>query len=109
MARTRVLHVLTRLALGGAQRSTLDVCRLLPKDRYEVEVLAGPEVGSEQNIQAEFTDLGIPVHMLPGLHREENTASDLAALWRMVGFLRRGRYDVVHTHMAKAGVIGRLA
>jgi glycosyltransferase involved in cell wall biosynthesis len=109
MARARVLHVLTRLALGGAQRHALDVCRRLPGDRYEVEVLAGPDVGSEKSIQSEFTDAGLPVHMLPGLHREENPASDLAALWRMAGFLRRGRYDVVHTHMAKAGVIGRLA
>ncbi len=109
MAKTRVLHMLTRLALGGAQRNTLDLAVHLPADRYDVEVLAGPDVGAEQGIQAEFTDRGIPVHILPGLHREESTASDLAALWRAVGFLRRGRYDILHTHMAKAGVIGRIA
>lgn len=109
MARRRVLHILTRLALGGAQKSTLDTCLRLPKSEWEVEVLAGPDVGVEGFLQDEFTAAGIPVHLLPGLHREDHQGSDLAALWRLVGFLRRGRYDVVHTHMAKAGVIGRLA
>lgn len=109
MARTRVLHIATRLAVGGAQKNTLDVCRWLPRDRYEVEVLAGPEVDSDGDLQPEFAAAGIKVHILPGLHRDENLASDLTALWRMVGVIRRGRYDIVHTHMAKAGVIGRLA
>lgn len=109
MARTRVLHVLTRLAVGGAQKSALELCRRLPRERYDVEVLAGPDTGQEGDLQAEFTAAGLPVHIFPGLHREENRASDLSALWRLSGFIKRGRYDVVHTHMAKAGVIGRMA
>lgn len=109
MAPTRVLQIATRLAVGGAQKHMLDLCRNLPRDRYEVEVLAGPEVGSDGDLQPEFAAAGIPVQILPGLHRDENLASDLTALWRMVGAIRRGRYQVVHTHMAKAGVIGRLA
>ena len=109
MARKRVLQIVTRLALGGAQKSTLDTCRLLPKEKWEVEVLAGPDVGEDGGMQEEFTAAGIPVHILPGMHREEHRGNDLAALWRLIGFLRRGRYDVVHTHMAKAGVLGRLA
>jgi glycosyltransferase involved in cell wall biosynthesis len=109
MSRRRVLHVVTRLAMGGAQKSTLDTCVRLAKDRWDVEVLAGPEVGEDGSLQEAFTEAGIPVHLLPGLHREESVGNDLSALWRMIGFLRRGRYDVVHTHMAKAGIIGRMA
>jgi len=109
VAKARVLHMMTRPVLGGAQMNTLDLARRLPADRYEVEVLTGPDVGAEPSLQSAFTDAGIPVHLLPGLHREESATRDLAALWRTVGFLRRGRYDVLHTHMAKAGVIGRMA
>lgn len=109
MARTRVLHVLTRLALGGAQRNTLFTCRDLPKERYEVEVAAGPETGAEGDIHSEFDALKIPVHTIPALCRDGGTAQNLAAVWRLSNLMRRGRYDIVHTHMARAGVIGRFA
>lgn len=109
MARIRVLQILTRFAVGGAQRCTLELARRLPADRYDVEVLAGPDLDTDGNLQPEFSAAGRPVHILPGLRREENPASDLAALWRLAGLIRRGRYDLVHTHMAKAGIIGRMA
>jgi glycosyltransferase involved in cell wall biosynthesis len=109
MSRRRVLLVATRLAVGGAQRHMLDLARRLPKERWAVDVLAGPDTGAEGNLQDAFVAEDVPVHILPGLRREESTTSDLAAFWRMIGVLRRGRYDVVHTHQAKAGVLGRLA
>jgi glycosyltransferase involved in cell wall biosynthesis len=109
MSRRRVLLMATRLAVGGAQRHMLDLARRLPRDRWAVEVLAGPDTGTEGSLQEAFVAADVPVHLLPGLRREGNTAADATTLWRLIGFLRRGRYDVVHTHQAKAGVLGRFA
>jgi glycosyltransferase involved in cell wall biosynthesis len=109
MKRTRVLHVLTRLSLGGAQRTTLHTCQGLSKDRYEVELAAGPDTDDEGNIGGEFDAAGIPVHRVPGLRRDAGPSQALPAIWRLAGVIRKGRYDVVHTHMAMGGVVGRFA
>lgn len=101
----RVLHVITRLVVGGAQENTLlTVCGLRARG-YEVELAAGPEAGPEGVLQVPE---GIVFHRIPTLVREIRPLADLRALWDLYWLMARG-YDVVHTHTSKAGVLGRIA
>lgn len=101
----RVLHVITRLVVGGAQENTLLTAQGLRARGYEVELAAGPETGPEGVLPVPE---GIVFYAVPTLVREVRPLADLRALWDLYRLMRRG-YDVVHTHTSKAGVLGRIA
>jgi glycosyltransferase involved in cell wall biosynthesis len=110
----RVLHVITRLIVGGAQENTMWTADLLNRGwpgsgRYQVDVVAGTQTGPEGSLVEEVRERGTAVTLLPALRREPAPFRDLAALVQLVRLIRRGRYRIVHTHSSKAGVLGRLA
>ena len=97
----RVLHVITHLGQGGATDNTLLTVAGLNRSRYRVDLVAGPGA-LEERARAAADRLVV----LPTLRRDLLALADLRAaiaLWRMVR-----EYDVIHTHTAKAGVLGRL-
>jgi len=105
----RVLHIITRLIVGGAQEATILTAAMLDKTAWDVHILSGPQTGSEGSLIEHTRDLGIPLTLEPALVREINPLRDAVALARLVRFIRRGGYQVVHTHSSKAGILGRLA
>jgi len=82
---------------------------MLDKDRYKVDVISGPQTGSEGSLIEEVRKKGIPLTVLPDLVREISPIKDLAALLRMYWKMKDGKYQIVHTHSSKAGILGRLA
>ncbi len=101
----RVLHVITRLDLGGAQDNTLyTVGHLRPP--YEPSLVCGP--GGLLDGEAREMP-GVRVTFVPSLVREIHPARDLLALARLVRIFRKERPHIVHTHSSKAGVLGRIA
>jgi len=100
----RILHIITRGDLGGAQVVVLNLVKNMPA-QHELLVAAG-ETGYLKN---ECEKLGIPFHFVPGLVRNINPFSDLSALIHVVQLLRRTRPDIVHCHTSKAGIIARMA
>ena len=109
MTRIPVLHIITRLIVGGAQEHTMLTAALLDPDRYAVDIVSGPQTGSEGSLIEEVRAHGIPLTIEPALVREVNPLKDLQALFRLTGFIRRGRYTIVHTNSSKAGILGRWA
>jgi glycosyltransferase involved in cell wall biosynthesis len=105
----RVLHIITRMVLGGAQENTTLSCAMIDRTRFPSELLTGPESGPEGLILTDARARGVVVHIEPYLGREVHPVRELAALIRLARFIRRGRYDVVHTHTSKAGILGRMA
>jgi glycosyltransferase involved in cell wall biosynthesis len=99
----RVLHVINDLACGGAQRMVLQQSAALDPAGFRCEV-ASLEIDRAPGLVSEFAAAGIPVHRL----RQGREPLAWAAL-RLPGLVRRLRPDVVHTHLAAAGVAGRLA
>jgi glycosyltransferase involved in cell wall biosynthesis len=100
--RVRVLHVITHLDHGGATDNTLLTVAGLDRSRYRVDLAAGPG-----DLEAKARAAADRLFLLPGLARALGRPADLqaaAALWRLAA-----GYDVVHTHTAKAGVLGRFA
>ncbi len=106
---TRVLHVITRLIVGGAQENTLLTAAQLDPSRYQVQVLAGPQTGSEGSLIEEARNSGVPLTILPELVRQIHPRYDVVALQKLRRFIRQWNFQVVHTHSSKAGVLARLA
>jgi len=102
----RVLHVITRLEPGGAQRNTLYTVAHLDRDRFSAGLAWGPGDPLDDDA-AEIPDLWR--RPVPDLVRPVAPARDLRALAALRGAARAFRADVVHTHSSKAGILGRLA
>ncbi len=109
MTRISVLHVITRLIVGGAQENTMLTAALLAPDRYAVDVLSGPQTGSEGSLIGHVRARGVPLTIEPALVRQIAPLKDMLALLRLARFIRRGHYAIVHTHSSKAGILGRWA
>jgi glycosyltransferase involved in cell wall biosynthesis len=101
----RMLHVITRLVRGGADENTLFTVRGLDKRRYVVDLVVG--AGSELDHFGVIE--GVQVHVVPELVRDPHPFKDVVALLKLAALIRRGRYQIVHTHTAKGGFLGRLA
>ena len=109
MAKIRVLQIVTRLAVRGVPRHVLNVAAGLDSQRYCVEVLAGRSDPEEGDLWEEARERGIKACYLPALQRAVNPRADVAALRAIYRKLRQGEYDIVHSHISKAGILGRLA
>lgn len=102
----RVLHVITMLELGGAQRNTLDTVRMLDRGSFTLGLACGlgGELFSEAENLPETTFFPVP-HLV----REVRPGQDCRALVELRAVIRAFAPQVVHTHSSKAGVLGRLA
>ncbi len=105
----RILHVITRLIHGGAQRNTMMCAAEQSRRGHEVTLVTGPEAGPEGSLLEEATRDPYRLVVLPDLVRDPSPARDLRALlalWKLMG---HQRFEVVHTHTSKAGILGRWA
>ena len=106
----RIVHVITRLILGGAQENTLLTVDGLHHDHGDdVTLITGPAEGPEGDLFARAEARGLKVEVMPALVRAIRPATDLAAYRALRRSIRRLRPDVVHTHSSKAGIVGRAA
>ncbi len=105
----RIVHVITRLIVGGAQENTVLSCEGLHGRGHEVTLVTGPTTGPEGSIVDRARGGGYAFVEIPYLVRQISPTGDLHAYLALKRFFRSTRPDVVHTHSSKAGVIGRLA
>jgi len=102
--RVRVAQVVTRF-MAGAGGVALRGALALDPDCYEVVFV----VGSGNRLIQEAQDAGFEVVIQEHLRSEISLAHDRAAFADLKAFCHAGQFDVVHTHSAKAGALGRLA
>jgi glycosyltransferase involved in cell wall biosynthesis len=101
----RLLQVITRLNVGGPARLVVHLNRALQGRGFECRLVTGTEGPSEGRI-----DPGTErVTTIPALRREISPRHDLAAATALDRLVRAWRPDIVHTHLAKAGALGRIA
>lgn len=106
----RIAHVITRLILGGAQQSTILCCQDLVREyKDDVLLITGPGLGPEGSLLDRARAGGVPVEVVAPLRRPIHPWRDLAAYLRIRQILSDFRPDVVHTHSAKGGILGRAA
>ncbi len=106
----RVMHVITRMIVGGAQENTLFNCLDLVRDfGDEVKLITGPSEGAEGKLLSQTDTQGLLIESHPSLIRSISPTHDNRALNALKVAIRDWRPDVVHTHSAKAGLLGRAA
>ena len=106
----RIMHISTRLILGGSQENTILSCEGQADAGHEVSLVFGPIEGPEGSLRSVVdAHPGIEAIETPHLRRELSPRSDLACRRDLGRIIRDWRPDVVHTHSSKAGIIGRAA
>ncbi|MBI4845773.1 MAG: glycosyltransferase family 4 protein [Candidatus Omnitrophica bacterium] len=105
----RVLHIITRFIIGGAQENTLlTVLGLGQTGRYELTLMSGPAIGPEGSLIKKAQERTNFI-LMPELRRNVNLYFDIIALVKLYIFLKKNKFDIVHTHSSKAGILGRIA
>ncbi|MCS7237315.1 MAG: glycosyltransferase family 4 protein [Thermoguttaceae bacterium] len=106
----RIAHIITRLIIGGAQENTLLCCEdLINLFGEDVLLITGPPLGPEGSLVDRAIRNRVPLKIIPWLRREIHPWRDLRSYWAIRRVLQVFRPDVVHTHSAKGGILGRLA
>lgn len=105
----RICHVITRLIVGGAQENTLLTIRGHLEKGHHVELATGYSPGREGKLLENASYGEFPVVEFPDLVREISPFHDIAAYFKLKKYFRENKFDVVHTHSSKAGIVGRLA
>jgi len=104
----KIVHVITRLIIGGAQENTLITCKLLAQRGHEVTLITGPAIGPEGELFEQTKGAGYKTIVVDKLRRAINPFNDVRAYLAIKKILRQLQPDVVHTHSAKGGILGRL-
>lgn len=105
----RIARVLTRLNLGGPARQVLAADPLLAQRGHELRLFVGRPRPGEGDLFDEAVARGLDVVRVPGLAPGVSPAGDLRARRALRRALEEHAPDVVHTHTAKAGWLGRRA
>ena len=104
----KVMRIITRLNIGGPALHATLLNQELERDGIESLLITG-RVGKEEGDMSYLAENGKAPLILPELRREIHPLMDAVCLWKLFRIMRRERPDIVHTHMAKAGTLGRLA
>ncbi len=105
----KILHIITRLILGGAQENTVLSCEGQAQAGHDVTLAFGPIYGPEGSLLARARAGGYTLAELPAMVRPLHPVKDIACYRQCRSLIRRSRPDVVHTHSSKAGVVARHA
>ncbi len=105
----RILHVITRLIRGGAQVNTMMCAAEQARRGHEVTLVTGAETGPEGSLLEEASRDPYHLVVFPDLVRDPCPSRDLRAFLALWSLMGTERFDVVHTHTSKAGILGRWA
>ena len=105
----KIVHIITRLILGGAQENTLITCKLLAQRGHDVTLITGPAIGPEGELFEQTRNQKYAVIVIPRLIRAVCPLYDTISYYQIKKRLRKLKPDIVHTHSAKAGILGRFA
>ncbi len=105
----KVVHIITRLILGGAQENTLITCKLLAQRGHDVTLITGPAIGPEGELFNQTKEQNYKVIVVDKLRRAINPFNDTISYFQIKKLLNKLQPGIVHTHSAKAGILGRFA
>jgi len=105
----KVLRIIARLNIGGPAIHTILLSEGLDKNYFETVILAGLPENDEGDMSYLAKERGLGLVIIPELGRRLNFGNDLVAFWKIFRCIDRENPDIIHTHTAKAGALGRSA
>jgi len=109
MNKVKILRIVTRLNIGGPAIQAIDLCSKLNSSGFESLLIKGKENKREGTLENVAKERGIEIITVSELTRELNLIKDVKAFIKIFLLIKKHKPDIVHTHMAKAGFLGRLA
>ncbi len=103
----KVAHIIARMITGGADENTLFTMEGLDKNKYELDLITGEEF--DESILNKAKNNHFDIIQIKGLKWKLNFLHDPIVLLKLIKLLKKKRYDIVHTHTTKAGILGRIA
>ena len=113
----KILHIITRLDMGGSAQNTLLTCREL-SSKYEMVLVHGPSLESNMTDSEkrsvkkaidEAKQRGVEFICISSLLRRIHPAKDIRTILLLIWLIVKEKPVIVHTHSSKAGILGRLA
>jgi glycosyltransferase involved in cell wall biosynthesis len=104
----RILRVINRFNIGGPTYNAAYLSKYLPSD-YETILVGGSPQAHEAHSGYILDQLGVPYTEIPEMGRRVRLLDDWRAFRKLCAIIRQVQPDIVHTHAAKAGALGRIA
>ncbi len=104
----KVVRVIARLNVGGPAKHVVWLTKGLQSSECETLLVAGTVPPGEDDMGYFATEMGVLPHFVQEMSREISV-KDAVTVWKLYQLFRRERPDIIHTHTAKAGTVGRLA
>jgi len=104
----KVLRILNRFNLGGPSYNAANLSKYLAPE-FETLLIGGDKEPGEDSSLYIFKEMGLEPMVLPEMSRSVNFFNDLRAYRKIKRIIQEFKPDIVHTHAAKAGALGRLA
>jgi glycosyltransferase involved in cell wall biosynthesis len=105
----RILRIIARLNVGGPAIQAISLSSELSPDRYQTMLVCGQVSAGEGDMAYLAKEKGVKPVVIPELGREISIFDDLKCFFALRRIIKRFRPDIIHTHTAKAGTLGRLA
>ena len=105
---TKVIRIIARLNVGGPAKHVAWLTDGLRDAGYNTLLVAGRVPEGEEDMSYFASDLNVFPRFIPEMSREISL-NDAVTVWKLFQLFRRERPDIVHTHTAKAGTVGRTA
>lgn len=98
----KILYIITKSNLGGAQRYVLDLATSLPKEAFDVAVA----FGGNGILKEKLEEAGIRTYVISHFERDINLWKEIGAMWELAQIIKKEHPDVVHLNSSKAGGSG---
>lgn len=105
--RVKIAHLIARMGTGGAEENTCYTIQGLDKDKYEIDLIVGDEFGSQY--KRIYQKEKVKIIQISKFIGNLNLWNDINLFINLIKIFYKNRYDIIHTHGTKAGIIGRIA
>jgi hypothetical protein len=105
---TKIVRIIARLNVGGPARHVVWLNQALQNDEFESVLLTGTVPEGEEDMGYFATEHEVEPKFIPEMSRELSP-KDIISLWKVFREIWRIKPDIIHTHTAKAGTVGRVA
>ncbi len=107
----KILHIQVLPKLSGVQNISYEILKVMSNEEYDKTIMFSSEgtTGDKLFLETQFKNIGVKIIYSKHLVRELNLKKDLLAFKEIYSLCKKEKYDIVHTHSSKPGVIGRIA